>query len=40
MRSVLGWILLAVAAVIALPAQLLMHAAEILGDWSDELHED
>lgn len=40
MRSVLGWILLAVAAVLALPAQLLMHAAEVLGDWSDEFHDN
>ena len=39
MRSVLGWIIGVAAALIAVPAQLLMHVAEMLGDWSDELHD-
>lgn len=39
MRSALGWILLAISVALAIPAQMLMHAAEMLGDWSDEFHD-
>ena len=40
MRSVAGWILAGLAVAVALPAQLLMHCAEVLGDWSDEFDDD
>lgn len=39
MRLVASWILAALAVALAVPAQLLMHLAEVIGDFSDDILE-
>lgn len=39
-RNYLGWTLAITAVVVAIPSQLLIFAAETVGDWADGMIED